>query len=235
MDKLKQLQQNPVFAKYQFIIFPAFSIAISLFLLIFIIFGQISNSLKQQTEIADLQKKVESLTQKNSELEKIDDSSYQEYLDTALVALPEEKDIAGAIGQVLFILQSNSLNLDNLTFSNVSPEGNLQTFQIRLEIQGAPEDIENLIGNLKNIPRIVQLSDIEISSSRNSKRSQSSVTLKTYFQQHPTKIGSIEEPLVKPSSQDLQLLSSIREKIGQTPLSNSQDATGPKGKQDPFN
>lgn len=235
MDKLKTLQQNPIFAKYRYIIFPVISCTISFALLIFVVFGQISNSLKQQAEISDLQKKVVELTKKNSDLERIDDTSFAKYLNTSLMALPEEKDITGVIGQLLYLLQSNNLNLDNLNFSSVTPEGNLETYQIRLEIQGSSPEIRNFIDNLNSVPRIVKLNNLELNSNRNTQKVQAVISLKTYFKKQPSAIGGAEEPLIKPTEADLKLLSKIEEKIKIIPLASSQDATSPKGKSDPFN
>ena len=88
MIKLKVLLENPIIVKYKIIILPIISIAISLFLLIFIVFEQVSSSIKRQEEITDTKTKVSDLTQKNNDLEKIDDTSFKDYLTTSLISIP---------------------------------------------------------------------------------------------------------------------------------------------------
>jgi|SRR3989344_4766074 len=234
MIKLKVLLENPIIVKYKIIILPIISIAISLFLLIFIVFEQVSSSIKRQEEITDTKTKVSDLTQKNNDLEKIDDTSFKDYLTTSLIAIPEEKDIAGAIGQLLFILRSHNLNLDNIGFSNASPENGLESFQISLEIQGDMSDMKALINDFKSTPRIIKLNSIELTSTRNSQTAHADIMLTAYFSKLPVNIGSVDEVLKQPTAEELKLIATIKENIQKIPLSNTQDATGSKGKADPF-
>lgn len=231
---IKTLLENPYLIKYKAFILPALAILISLVLLILVVYPQAVAGFEQQRQVSEIRAKVDFLTKKSEDLAKIDVALYQGNLNTALLAVPQEKDVSGAIGQVLYLVSKNQLSVDSVGFGAAIEEDGIAAFMIRLEVQGEMQDVKSLIADAGSSPRILKVSGIELSGSRGVTRVQAAIGLSVYFQPLPTVIGKIDQPLISPTPKDLELLAVIKSKINSSPVVNNDDITGLQGKTDPF-
>lgn len=231
---IKTLLENPYLIKYKAFILPALAILISLALLILVVYPQAVAGFEQQRQVSEIRAKVDFLTKKSEDLAKVDTALYQGNLNTALLAVPQEKDVSGAIGQVLYLVSRNQLSVDSVGFGAAVEEDGIATFMTRLEVQGEMQDVKSLIADAGSSPRILKVSGIELSGSRGVTRVQAAIGLSVYFQPLPTVIGKIDQPLISPTPKDLELLAVIKSKINSSPVVSNDDITGLQGKTDPF-
>lgn len=234
ISQLKNLLKNEAFLKYQPIIVPSFSVILCLILFFTFTLPQIFKIQSNQKQIGELQNKNDFYSEKLLALGKIEPQSYKENLSAALIALPDDRDIPGIIGLITQSVNASGLALEGITFAAPSaPTPNINNYQIRIQVSGGIEELKSFTEKIKQLPRVMKLSYVEISTSFGG-NVESSLELTTYFQPLPSKIGSIDDPLSQLSESDIQSLQRL--KNYQTPLTQSTaEPSGPLGKPDPFN
>ncbi len=238
MDKLKQvlkgLKNNPVYDRYEFLILPVFSTVVCLALLILIVIPNIITLLETNKQIQDLNSKNQALTTKLKSLEQADPETIKKNIETTLIALPEDKDIPGAINQLLFLVNTNNLKLSGISFSVGSgTEALSNNYQIKMDVSGGLTNLQNFVNKLKESTRTLKPDSIEINGVKFTDV-QSTIAVKIYFQPLQKSIGDVEKPLPVITQKDLEPL----EKIKNSEVMNSQISGGiinaQKGKTDPF-
>lgn len=233
--EIKKILEHPLVLKYRIYALPVLSIIFSLALLILVVIPQISASQKTSEEINTLNQKNTNLQKKLADLNSIDDSLYTDYLTSAKLALPVEKDISGAIGQVLYLIKSEQLTLNSIGFSTPKEENKTQSFQIRVELEGNMNNFKNFINKTASNPRILKVTSLEVSGSKRLDKVQVSLTLTTYFQDEPKALGDVEQALPIPAAKDFEYLATVKANSLLIPVINTNEIVGDKGKADPFN
>lgn len=237
-EKLASLFSNPIFEKHKTLILPIASLVICLLLLILIIIPHFLSLTQTNNLIGQNQQKYDVLTTKLNALKQINKNSFQDDLQTTLIAIPTEKEIPSAMGQVLFLLGSSKLQLQDVSFSSnpndsKTSSDNVDSYQIRVSVRGDSASLKDFIAKLKKVPRVMKVVKLGFSGNAGAVID-ISLSLATYFQSIPTALGKVDQPLTTLSEQDLSLLSQIKTFQNNVPASSSAQVSGPKGKTDPF-
>ena len=226
--------------KYKNILIPVFSIILGLGVLGVLIIPTILNIPKTDSQIADLTAKKSTLDKKISVLDQVNVDNYQSDIATSLYAIPVEKSIPSSFTQLLFLVQTNGLSLDDISFStgqvgkNVSPTA-LNSYLVKLSISGPSEGLLNFTNKLKEVPRIFKIQSIDVSAGSQNATIQAGVDVSTFFQGLNTTLGSADSPVTIPSDKDRAVLDKIRQFMANLPQESTGSAvTGPSGKPDPF-
>jgi|SRR3989344_4760312 len=234
-ETVNQIITSPVYVKYNLIIAPAVILVMSLLIIFLVTVPQFYNLLEIYKTIEQLKQKQSFYDSKASSLEKIPEDNYQNYLETALIALPADKDIPGSISQIVSIVGSSGLKLNNISLGNPAvSEGQLNDFTVRLEVGGDFDQVKGFLENSKQIARLNKLQSISITGSPGKTALLAEIVLQVFYQTLPKNIGSIDEPLPQITDVDLKLLDDIKSKVGVI-KEESVAPEGAKGKFDPFN
>lgn len=232
----KGVIKNPVVLKYQPFILPVISVVFCLLLLGLVTVPQLLGLIQTFGKLDEIKTQQNSLDSKISQLKKIDQEQYKEALETALIALPPEKDVPGALDQVLIMLSGSGLHLDGVTFDN-STDSTVKTenYAIRLSVSGDINQLRAFIEKTKDAPRIIKINSIETSTGPTNVLG-ATLSVLVFYHPLPTNVNtsSAEIPLVTDS--DRKLLEKIQENASTIPTLSQLDMTNIQtGKTDPFN
>lgn len=245
MKSLNDFKKNPMvvaflkselYIKYRIVLVPTIVLILSLTIAILVTVPQVIKLFQTYQVINDLNSKNIFYEDKITKLKKTDINTYKKNLDTALVALPVEKDIPGILGQLLVAVSSSGLSLEGISFSGASADsGVVSEYSIKMELKGTEIGLHNFLERIKVTPRLMKLNAIDLSKNENSDDLFASVSFVTLYQPLPDSIGSVEQPLASITTEDMQVLSDIQAKINSFPKLNAGSAPGGSvGKLDPF-
>lgn len=227
--------KNPILLKYQPFILPVISVIFCLLLLTLVTIPQLLNLIKSFQTLTDLNSKQSQLEDKISQLQKINKDSYKTNLETALIALPPEKDVPGAVDQILIMLSGSGLSLDGISFDN-STDSTVQTanYAIKLTISGNNSQFRAFIDRTRTSPRIIKINSIETGLGP-SNLLQATISLLVFYQPLPTNISTNNTSVPLTSDNDFKLLERIKDNASTIPTLSQLDITNvPTGKSDPF-
>ncbi len=229
--------------KYRFFGWPLLSIEVSLLLLIFLIIPQIIAFFNTNKLISDTQQRVNSLNTKAQTLASIKTDEYQSNLNLALAVLPENRDIPTAIGQVQTVVGESGLQLGSVSFAGNSSGGansgtagsgsSAQSYEIKIEVLGSPNQLNALFSNFNNGPEIMKLNGLGITSSGKGLLD-ASLTLSSYYQGPPAVLGDVEKPIEGMTPQEIDLLTKIQKQVPPSIVTSSSINLPPRGKPNPF-
>ena len=186
--------------------------------------------------IDELNQKKAFYQQKAAELENLDLAGYKRDLDTALIALPVDRDIPGVTGELLVALSGSGMSLGGIQFSSSSPESEkVQEYTLRMDISGTEANLKNFLERVKIAPRIIKLSSIDAGKATSGQLS-ASIGFVAFYQQLPSNIGSVDEDVPQISQADIQMLADIEAKVRALPGASSETASSSSeiGKSNPF-
>lgn len=227
---LKELLKNKYFVRYQILILPILSFFITAGLIFFVIIPQVGEFLSVRQGLQEANLKKEFLIQKAEVLENTNTNTFKDNIQTSLVALPEDRDIPQAIGQLLFLLNSNRLQLDDVKFSNsAGDDGKSKSFQVTFDVTGSYSSVQSFLSGIKTTPRLMKINSIQVSSANN--KVQATLGVEVYYQPLPSIIGSVDQKLPQLTGKDLEVLAKYQAFVTQ-PINTS--VGGAKGKSDPF-
>lgn len=237
----KTLTAAPIFKdekyeKYRVFFVPALILIFAILIVVLVTIPQFFKFLDTQKTIAEFKQKEVFYNEKTSELERIDLNAYRKDLDTSLVALPVDKDIPGALGEILVSLGGSGMSLEGVSFSNSPPESDkVQEYSIILDVGGPISGLMNFLERVTLAPRLIKLTSIEVHKSIGSNIN-ATLSFAAFYQLLPNSIGATDDPLPKISADDTQLLSDIETKIGSVPKTDKvqESSTSGVGKLDPF-
>lgn len=230
-EKLLSLLENPILDKFRFLILPAVSLITTGILIVVVIIPQILSYPKTDSSIKEAEDKLTALNQKLKILETIDEASFQEDLDLANLILPPDSDIAGTLGQTLFLIRSSSLNLSGVSFGGAQPVGQAQALTVKTEITGTPTGLKTLTQKVKESPRIMRIASIEMTQSTKGDLTAAIIFL-AYFQNTLPKVP--ENQIALPTDEERKILSYIKNSSVSIPETSPANINVPKGKLDPF-
>lgn len=231
--ELKKILENPLVSKFKVFVMPAVAIIICLLLFVFIVGPQVVSTFQATNAAKEADAKIKLLNNKINQLEQIDENAYKQDIETALIAIPTEKDIAVAIGQVQTLLSSNNLQLDAMSFGVNPPEGKTQSFLVKVDVSGNVQSLKDFTAKVKNYPRLFKVSSVNISNNSGTKV-QAGIILIAYFQEVQNKIGDVDQPLTLPTDKDREILASIRESAKVFTGVTQNTLAVKSGKSDPF-
>lgn len=224
------------FERYQLYIWPVFGLIIVLVLSIYVIFPQASDLIQSTQAFSQTSIKVKKLEQKLAALEALNEQGLKLDLGTTLSVLPLDRDYVSSLSQLQILTTANNLRIDDVSFGNSNIQTNQTTnnFLIRLTILGTVQQIQQLISQLRNSPRIMSVEDISLVGTKGSSPTQAVLTLKTYYQSTPTLLGDISSPIENLSNEDVQLLNQLSQSLQDVPITIEEGVSGLRGKADPF-
>lgn len=226
---------SPFYLQYHQYMVPGIVLVTGLLITSLVTIPQLFKSFETFKKIDELKAKKAFYQTKVATLEGIDLELYKRNLDTALIALPAEKNIPGVAGELLTALGSSGLSLEGITFASTPIEaGKISELSFKIEVSGSKENLTNFLDRIKLTPRIIKLTSIDISKA--GAKVNTSIGFATLYQLLPENIGSIDEVVPQITSQEIQVLTDIEAKTRSIPQITP-SATGPtavSGKLDPF-
>ena len=208
----------------------------SLFLIIFVIYPQVSQLISNQEAMGNLSRRSKLLETKVTALQSydIEDLSYK--LGIILATLPSDKDIANVLGLLQQLTAKSGFIANSISFvRSMSEAANSSKFEVKLEIIGSKNDFQTLLDNLENSSRLFRINHIEVSSRRDSQILESSLGVEALYGGLPKDFGGVDSPLPEFSQEDDKLILSLEE-LRQTALTSSTYSAiqSPRGKSNPF-
>lgn len=235
----KRISSTPFFRdekykKYRAFSVPLFALIIAILLSVLVTIPQIYKLLHTYKTIDELKQKKIFYQKKASDLEAIKVFDYRNDLDTALVALPVEKDIPGVIGEILVSLGGSGMHLGGISLSS-SPQVSEKTeeYNISIDAAGTETSLRNFLERVKLAPRLVKLTAINVENASSGSLS-TRITFTTFYQALPNNISAIDVELPEIGKNDTSTLVDIEAKKRQFPKVTQEATASAKGKSDPF-
>lgn len=223
------------YQKYQIFIWLAFSAIVTGATLFLIIIPQIAKVIELNKFISESQQRIDGLNKKANFLQQLDTTAYKDNINNTLITLPDEKAYPGAINQVEVLVSQAGLRIAALSVSGLgkSKEG-FDTYQLNVNVVGDSNSVNNLIDSLKKGPRVMTIGSIDVTSSQLGIY-QILLQISTYFQPQQTHLGSIDQPIVDLTAEEVIVLTKFNEVIKSIPNTIVRpDPSAPKGKVNPF-
>lgn len=229
------VMENSLVVKYKVLLVPIIVVVLAGVIVVLVTIPQLVGLFNTFKTIDELNAKKVVYQKKAGELERINVEDFRKNLDTALVALPVEKDIPGVMGELLVSLGGSGLGLDGITFSNSPPESDkLQEYMITIDVSGEEQSLRSFLQRVTVAPRLIKLTGIEVSKGAVGQIG-ASITFTTFYQALPNAIGSVDEKLPVIGNADTQILADIETKIKTFPkVTTEQAGSSVTGKLDPF-
>jgi len=211
-------------------ILPIRAFVLTIILSVFVIFPQVSDYLRINTQIGELQDQITALNTKAGVLETITESDYQNQLEIVLKALPAERDFVVAATQLQTLAQQSTLALSGLTFAE---SGGADSYQIKVEVVGNYDAIKTFVHKVDAAPRVMKVGIIDISPERLPIYT-GSITINAYFSPLTTQVGKIDQPVVSLSEKDLEYIQQLSQQFAIIPGVFTTSGSRGSGKVDPF-
>ncbi len=223
------------FLKHSRLIIPGIVLVIAILILSLVTIPQFLKLFDTFKTIGELEQKKLFYQRKVSELENLNLPKLRQDLETALVALPVDKDIPGVTGELLVALSGSGTSLSGITFSSAAPESEkVQEYTLRIDISGTEDNLKNFLERVKVSPRLIKLSSIDVGKGSGGNLS-ASIGFVTLYQLLPQNIGSVDEDVPQITQPDLQVLSDIEAKVRALPrVSQEEASSSATGKLNPF-
>jgi Tfp pilus assembly protein PilO len=226
---------SPIFLKHSRLIVPGIVLVVALLIASLITIPQFLKLFETFRTIEELNTKKAFYQRKISELESLDIVGYRKDLETALIALPVDKDITGITGELLVALSGSGMSLGGITFGSDTPGSEkVQEYTLKMDVTGSSDNLRNFLERVKLSPRIIKLESIDVSRGKGNLLA-ASLGFVTLYQQLPQHIGAVDENVPQIATTDLQVLADIEAKIKSLPqISPTEASTSAIGKLDPF-
>lgn len=226
---------SPFYLQHRHFIMPGIVLVVALLVSGLVTVPQVFRIFENIRTINELNQKKTFFKVKNATLAGIDLELYRKNLDTALLALPVDKDIPGVTGELLVALSSSGMTLDAISFAGSEADENIvQEYSLKFDVKGQESNLENFLERVKLTPRIIKMTTIDVSKSK-SNIVTASINFVTLYQELPENIGSIDDQVPEITADDNKLLAEIREKVESIPqVSVQAGATPVSGKLNPF-
>ncbi|MBI2593418.1 type 4a pilus biogenesis protein PilO [Candidatus Daviesbacteria bacterium] len=235
----KQLKALPFFEdvkyeKYRLLLVPFVVLVTAILVMVLITVPQIYKLISTNNTIKELEQKKLFYQKKASELQSIKIQNYRNDLNTALVALPVEKDIPGVMGEILFSLGGSGMALSSITFSTSPAESEkVEEYTITIEASGTETSLRNFLERVTLAPRLIKLTKIQVNNGTNNKLN-ASIAFVAFYQTLPSNIGKIDDLVPKINQEDTQILADIEAKQTQFPKATAETSQTTTGKLNPF-
>lgn len=226
---------SPFYLKHRHLIMPGIVFGVALLISGLVTIPQVFKLFENFRTINELNEKKTFFQVKNATLAGIDLDLYRKNLDTALLALPADRDIPGVTGELLVALSGSGMTLNGIGFSGSPLEGNIvQEYSLKFDVSGQESNLKNFLERVKLTPRIIKMTTIDVGKGRNNSVT-ASINFVTLYQELPKDIGSIDEKVPEITAEDNRVLAEIQEKVEAMPQVAVQTGTTPvSGKLNPF-
>lgn len=228
--------KNPVIQKYQPFVLPVLSVIFCLLLIALVTIPQLLKLLDTFKTLNTITGTQNSLDNKLSALKTINQQDYKTNLDTALIALPSEKDVPGAVDQILIILSGSGLHLDGISFDNSSDKTvPIENYAVRMTVSGDINQLKALFDKTKDSPRIIKINSIETGTGPTNVLA-ATISLLVFYRPLPASVNTDSPTVPLITDSDIKLLERIKLNASTIPTLSQLDVSAiPTGKSDPFN
>lgn len=227
------LLNSPLFLRNKHLVVPGVVLILSLLILGLVTLPQFFKLFDTYKQINELSAKRSFFQEKTAKLENLDVDLYRKNLDTALIALPVDKDIPGVTGELLVALSGSGMTLEAITYAGgASDPTKISEYTLRLDITGKEADLKNFLGRVKLLPRIVKMVSLDAGKSKG--MFSVSVSFVTLYQPLPENIGTVEEKIPEITDEDAKVLADIRTKADALPQTTGGGTSTGVGKLNPF-
>lgn len=231
---MKKEALSKFYLNYRLYIFPFIIILSCLILIVFIIFPQTGKLISNVGLEKELKNKHNILEAKAEILENLDQSDLSLKVDRVLSAYPSERDFASVVGLLQQLSNQSGFNIETLTLgqSTAGKYGDSQSYAVRLEILGPKNLFSNLITSIESSPRIMRVTTMDITSSRDLDVINVSLAVEVLYASLPSSFGTVDSPLPQLSQKDEELMVTLT-RVPQ-PAPATATTTTPRGKANPF-
>ena len=222
--------------KYRILICPTLVGISSLILIVFIIYPQILKLISNNEALNGVLAKNKNLEVKASQLENINDGELNQNLNLSLAALPMDKDLAGALGEVQSLVNQSGFNLLSLSVGSGNDVGEFNGFNVKAEVEGSQVLLASLLTTIESSGRIMKVSSVELNRLSIKESVNAVVTIEVFYSPIPTTLGAIDSPLPKVEDKDKEVLANLAAARGFSGavVVTSGDLSVPVGKSNPF-
>lgn len=220
------------YAKNKIIAYPLMVGVAALVIIIFVIIPQLGGLLSTQDTINKSTERLKILEVKAEDLKEADEGSINKKLQTAIVALPEDKDFTTVISLMRILVAESSMELTSLQLGQLQGGiSNLNGFSVKLEVKGPIQTFSNLLKTIENSSRVMRISGIEVSVVGGNTAS-ATVSINIFYSPFPNDLGNIEVSLPKLNQEEENLLANIAK--SQIASLSATPVFLPRGKVNPF-
>lgn len=230
---LTELRANPQFKKYEMFIAPVVVAILVILMIVFVIIPNFFQYIETNKKMKDAEDRITFYTNKKTELQAISKDQYTLGINNSLAILPSDKESPAAISQLYYVVGLTNLQIQNITFSDGGDDKSGKSFRISIDVSGGLADLTNFIIKVKETPRIFRIQSLEVSAPSGSETVSASLILGAYYEPLPKEISTLDQPLVKISDKDLEMLNRLSTTSFPIVSENS-SYSGPKGKENPF-
>lgn len=210
---------------------PIASIAVSVLIVIFIVWPRFSDVMALQKSNKTLADNAEKLEQKVTQLASLDESKLRSQKDVALELIPSDKEIFKFIGQIEQVRNSSGVAITNLSVGSVGQFGSgkpdvlgsappppsgagdisiagANEVQMKLSVTSDYRSTMQFLNYVYSLPRVVLVKDLSLSSSES--QISSSMTINAIWSQMPSELGSIESPLTLLTKSQEEIIQNVQ-------------------------
>lgn len=221
------------YLNFRLYIFPVAVSISSLLLIVFVIYPQSIKLITNQRVHQDLSEKSKFLEVKASTLESLDEEDLSRKIEYALLAYPADRDFGNIVGLLQTVSNQNGFSIVTLSVrGDPQTSGDAQKYSVKLESLGPENLLPRFIAAIESSIRIMKISSIEISSSREGGIINTALEVDVFYAEAPKSFGGPDSPLPQLSNKDEQIIATI---ATSTASRLPQILTPqPRGKLDPF-
>lgn len=198
--------------------------------------------------VGELQKETDALSGKLAFLQSVDEESLRGQLDILLSAIPQEKSIPTIFSTIDGLVADAGIRMTGLTIMNSgsiatgSATKSISSLKVKgvgflpllLNVSGSYDQIQKFFGLVNQVRRLFTVENFDFTIVPTGE-TQARITLGTYYQPLPTKLGSVGTPILKLSQIEESSLEKISRYQDLTLLSGSPLLpVVSDGKRDPF-
>lgn len=222
------------YSQYRLYIFPIVVAISSLILIGFVIYPQISALINSSRKETDVRNKLKVMEAKAQVLENYDEADLARKVDFTLAAYPQEKDFTTTVALLQKLTSESGFNIITLGLGGSRSETLAQqSYNVKLEILGLKTLLTNLVGNIETSSRIMRVSTIEITSTREANVISAVLGIEVLFSSLSASFGSLDSPLPTLSQKEEELITKLAATIALQAPSYAVPL-GPRGKANPF-
>ncbi|KKS03941.1 hypothetical protein A2W45_00640 [Candidatus Curtissbacteria bacterium RIFCSPHIGHO2_12_41_11] len=210
---------------------PGGAIAISLIILLFIIWPKFTQILQLKSDNQELSGRVQNLNLKAQKLASFDKESLDLKLGASEQLLPSDKGVFSLVTQIERTAATSGVLLNRVdlapgslhdtgdskkTASSSKPGSQAdigQNFQLKVSVTGDYKSFEQFLKNIFSVSRILAIKDLNLSASTSSSgegsQMRAAMTIDAYWQPLPKELNSIESPIEDLTETELAILNQV--------------------------
>lgn len=219
-----------LYLNFRIFIFPAVVALSSLILIVFIIYPQIVQLIKNQKVQVDVITKSEFLEAKASVLDDLNEGELEAKVASALNSYPAEQDLLNIVGLLQQVAIKSGFSVSEISVQKIpSGTGEIFKFGVGMETVGPESLLSQFIAGIESAVRIMKVSSIDLSPV-GADLADISLGIDVFFAPAPQTFGSVDSHLPELSQKDEELIA----RLTSVPRVSQPASLSPRGKTNPF-